>query len=57
MNEIKAQQHIKWLEDLIKKLENANDLISYNQAEILKKARYHFKSLITKDYEHGDHGV
>ena len=57
MNEIKAMEMIKWFDEEIQALYSEGGAEAYGERTALKKARDKFKSLITKDYEHGDHGA
>jgi len=54
MNEIKAQEYIKVLNEEIEAFSRYGDAyVLYRLKALLNK----FKSMMTKDYEHGEHGV
>ena len=59
MNEIKAQEYLQWLDEQIAYIERSPTLKTHFNGKllVLKEARDKFKSLMTKDYEHGEHGV
>lgn len=48
MNEIKAQEHLKWLDEQIKIAEKHGFSVS---VFVYKQCKEHFKSLITKPYD------